>query len=186
MTGLVLAAALLSAQAAGPMEQPPLVAGRDVPPPKKLKNVAAPLPDMARRAFPPVEGIILLQIMLNEAGRPVDILVLKETPLLDLAAIEAVKQWEYEPTVVEGTARRVVLKAAVEFFLSPKSRQRYLINVVASRKEDAGLRIYAIQSLAAASGELKDLRKVLEKVIEDKNEAVASAARRAVAAIQRE
>jgi TonB-like protein len=165
---------------------PPLIAGRDVPPPRKTKHVAAPFPAIARTAFPPVEGIILLRLTLNEEGRPVDILVLTRIPLLDLAAIEAAKQWEYEPTSVEGVPRRVTLKALVEFFLSPRSRERYLTDVAASGTEDVGLRLYAIQSLISDPLDRKAIQKALERAARDKNEAVASAARTGLATIAHE
>lgn len=42
--------------------------------------------------FPPVLGIIVLDVALNEEGRPVDIKVLRGTPLIDGAAIEAVRE----------------------------------------------------------------------------------------------
>jgi hypothetical protein len=148
--------------------------------------VAAPFPDIARAAFPPVEGIILLRLTLDEEGRPVDILVLNRVPVLDFAAIEAAKQWEYEPTSVEGVPRRVILKALVEFFLSPKSRERYLTDVAASGKEDVGLRLYAIQSIISDPLDRKAIQKALERAAHDKNEAVASAARTALATIGHE
>src|SRR5882672_10238499 len=89
---------------------PPLVAGRDVPPPKRVQYAAAPFPALARATFPPVAGIIGLQLTLSEAGRPVDVLVLNRIPALDFAAVEAAKKWEYEPTSVDGVPRRVILR----------------------------------------------------------------------------
>ena len=125
LSSAALALALISV---GPLATagPPLVAGRDVPPPRRVKYVAAPFPALARATFPPVEGIIVLQLTLSEEGRPVDILVLNRMPALDFAATEAAKQWEYEPTLVDGVPRRVILRGLVEFFLSPESRLRGL------------------------------------------------------------
>ena len=165
---------------------PPLIAGRDVPPPKRVKYVVAPFPALARAAFPPVEGIILLQVTLSEEGRPVDILVLNRIPALDFAATEAAKQWEYEPTSVDGVPRRVILRALVEFFLSPESRLRGLTALAASGNENVGLRLYAIQSLISDPRDRKAIQKALESVVHDKNEAVANAARTALATIGRE
>lgn len=179
MCGSILAIAVLCGGGFASGEEVPLLAGRDAPVPSKVKTVAAAFPDLARRMTPPVEGVVLLQITLSEAGAPVEIRVLKGQPILDMAAIEAVKQWQYEPTVYDGVARRVVLKTAVEFFLSPKSRERYLTQTVSSGSEDAGLRIYAIRALAL-TGAGKDLRRALEKAAKDRNEAVASAARAAM------
>lgn len=177
-TFLVLALSLMAPPDASSQA---LVAGVDVPAPKKVKNAIAPFPDIARRAFPPVEGIILLQVTLDESGRPIDIVVLKGLPLLDFAAIEAVKQWEYEPTLVDGTPRRVALKAVVEFFLSPKARHGYLVDLVGSTREDVGLRLYAMQSLLADARDRKAIRKAFEKAVTDKNETVASTARAGLA-----
>jgi hypothetical protein len=160
---------------------PPLLAGRDVPQPKRVKYVVAPFPALARAAFPPVEGIILLELTLNEEGRPVDILVLNRIPPLDFAAVQAAKQWEYEPTSVDGAPRRVTLRALVEFFLSPDSRLRNLTALAASEKQNVGLRLYAIQSLISDPRDRKAVQKALESVVHDKNEAVASAARTALA-----
>jgi TonB family protein len=160
---------------------PPLVAGVNVRPPRRLKTAQAKFPDVAQRAVPPLEGLILLEVTLNEMGRPADIVILgKGLPLFDGAAIEAVRQWEYEPTLVEGTPRRVVLKAAVEFFLSSKSRQRYLLQSATSANEDVGVRLYAIQSLLANPKNEKDVRKALELAAADSNEKVSSAARQAL------
>lgn len=155
----------------------PLIAGVDVSPPRKVKGVQAEFPDTARRAVPPVEGLVLLQVTLNETGRPADIVVLSGSSVLDFPAIEAVRRWEYEPTVVDGTPRRVLLKAVVEFFLSSKSRQRHLVDVATSVKEDTGLRLYAIQSLVANPVSEKDVRNALEAAATDGSEKVANAAR---------
>lgn len=157
---------------------PPLIAGVNVPPPRRLKTVQAQFPDVAQRAVPPIEGLILLEVTLNEMGRPADIVVLgKGIPLLDGAAIEAVRQWEYEPTLVDGAPRRVVMKTVVEFFVSSRSRQRYFLRLATSANEDVGVRLYAIQSLLADPKNEKDLRKALEVAATDANEKVASAAR---------
>lgn len=165
---------------------PPLVAGRDVPPPRRVKYVAAPFPALARATFPPVEGIIVLQLTLSEEGRPVDILVLNRMPALDFAATEAARQWEYEPTLVDGVPRRVILRALVEFFLSPESRLRGLTALATAGNENVGLRLYAIQSLVSDPRDRKAVQKALESVVHDKNEAVARAANAALATLGRE
>ncbi len=162
----------------------PLIAGVNVLPPRKLKTVQAEFPDVARRAVPPIEGLILLQVTLNEMGHPADIVVLgKGLPLFDSPAIEAVRRWEYEPTLVDGVPRRVTLKTVVEFFLSSKSRQRYLLQLVTSATQDVGLRLYAIQSLLANPMNEKDVRKALEVAATDTNEKVANAARQGLSRI---
>ena len=41
--------------------------------------------------------------------------VLRSIPLLDAAAIEAVKQWQYEPMIVNGKAIPIPLTVTVPF-----------------------------------------------------------------------
>jgi len=161
---------------------PPLVAGRDVPPPKKLKDVVPVFPEVARNASPPLEGLILLQVTLDEGGRPIDIVVRKGIPLLDGVAIEAVREWRYAPTLVDGKQRQVLLKTVVEFFLSAASRNAHLIDLVGSAEEDVGLRLYAIQALASNPVNRMAVKAVLQKAVGDKNELIAGAASRALAA----
>jgi TonB family protein len=48
-----------------------------------------------------VEGTVTLQAQVNPQGKVVDAKVLKSIPLLDAAAITAVKQWEYEPSLTK-------------------------------------------------------------------------------------
>jgi len=45
--------------------------------------------------------------------------VLRSIPLLDQAAIDAVKQWEYEPTLLNGVPVPVVITVTVQFTLPP-------------------------------------------------------------------
>jgi outer membrane biosynthesis protein TonB len=40
---------------------------------------------------------------------------MKSVPLLDEAALDAVKQWEYAPTRVKGVAVPVILNVAINF-----------------------------------------------------------------------
>ena len=46
-----------------------------------------------------------------------DVKVLRSVPLLDEAAIEAVRQWRYTPTFVDGVAVPVIMTVTVNFQL---------------------------------------------------------------------
>ena len=46
--------------------------------------------------------------------------VLRSIPLLDQAAIDAVKQWQYTPTLMNGVAVPVIMTVTVNFSLTPQ------------------------------------------------------------------
>lgn len=89
--------------------------GGDIAPPKKVKNVAPVYPEMARQAR--VEGIVILECEISPMGRVTNVKVLRGMPLLDQAAIDAVKQWVYTPTLVGGVPVPVLMTATVQFNL---------------------------------------------------------------------
>ena len=84
--------------------------------PKKTKNVAPVYPRAAKEAR--VQGIVVLECTLSRQGKIVDVKLLRSVPLLDEAAIEAVKQWEYTPTLLEGVPVPVIMTVTVNFRLS--------------------------------------------------------------------
>jgi protein TonB len=45
--------------------------------------------------------------------------VLRSVPLLDQAALDAVRQWEYEPTLLNGVPVPVIMTVTVNFTLRP-------------------------------------------------------------------
>ena len=73
-------------------------------------------PDIARQAR--VQGVVILECTIGHDGRITDVKVLRGIPLLDAAAVDAVKQWVYEPTLVDGAPARVIMTVTVTFKLS--------------------------------------------------------------------
>jgi protein TonB len=51
-------------------------------------------------------------------GRVYEVRVLEGSPLLIQAAMEAVRQWVYEPTVLNGRPVEILLEVVVHFQLS--------------------------------------------------------------------
>ena len=88
---------------------------KDVMPPKLVKEVRAVYPEIARQSR--VEGVVILGVKTDETGKVVDFMILRSIPLLDQAAIDAVRQWVYEPMIVDGKAVPVVFTATVRFQL---------------------------------------------------------------------
>jgi periplasmic protein TonB len=84
-------------------------------PPMRLRDVAPVYPETARIAR--VEGIVIIEAVINTAGDVVEARVLRSQPLLDLAAIEAVRQWKYTPSLLNGVPVPVVMTVTVTFTL---------------------------------------------------------------------
>jgi TonB family protein len=81
--------------------------------PRKVRDAAPIYPEGARRAK--VSGIVILELALDVNGIVTDARVVRSVPLLDAAAIEAVKQWQYEPMVVNGKQIPISLTVSVPF-----------------------------------------------------------------------
>lgn len=99
-----------------PAPPPPVRLEKGVKEPKKLKHVAPRYPEIAARAN--IRGTVLLDCWVSPQGRVTEVKVLKSSnPLLDDAAIEAVKQWVYTPTLVDGVPVAVIFVVTVRFDL---------------------------------------------------------------------
>ncbi len=95
---------------------PPAVhVGGDIKPPKKIKDVKPVYPDLARNTH--TQGVVILEITIGTDGKVKAVKVLKSLPLLEAAAINAVKRWEYKPTLVDGKPTPVMMAIAVNFRL---------------------------------------------------------------------
>jgi protein TonB len=81
--------------------------------PKKIYDAPALMPELARQAG--VQGLVILEITIGTDGAVTDAKVLRSIPLLDRAALDAVRQWRYEPTLLNGQPVPVVMTVTVEF-----------------------------------------------------------------------
>jgi len=87
----------------------------DIMPPRLIKKVAPAYPEEALQAG--VEGVVILEVQTDKNGKIVRVKVLKSVPMLDEAAIEAVKQWVYEPLIINGEPKGVIFTVTVSFKL---------------------------------------------------------------------
>jgi protein TonB len=62
-----------------------------------------------------VGGTVQVEATIAPDGKVSDARVVKSVPLLDQAALDAVKQWEYKPTMVKGVAVPVIVNVAINF-----------------------------------------------------------------------
>jgi len=84
--------------------------------PRKIKDVPPRYPDIAKQAR--VQGIVILECTISPRGDVTEIKVLRGIPLLDAAAIDAVRQWQYTPTYLNGVPVPVIMTVTVNFRLS--------------------------------------------------------------------
>jgi TonB family protein len=93
----------------------PIRVGGNVKAPTKTKDVQPVYPEEAREAR--VQGVVILEVTVDTAGRVGDARVLRSIPLLDTAALDAVQQWEFEPTLLNGRPVSVIMTVTVNFAL---------------------------------------------------------------------
>jgi protein TonB len=90
--------------------------GGNIRPPQKIVNVAPIYPQEAQDAR--VQGVVILEVKVDADGSVAEAWVLRSIPLLDQAALDAVRQWRYSPTLLNGVAVPVVMTVTVNFSLS--------------------------------------------------------------------
>ncbi len=95
----------------------PVRVGGDVKAPKCIKRVNPKYPDVARRAH--IQGFVILEAVITKDGDVRDVKVVKSLiSYCDEAAIEAVKQWKFEPGTQNDTPIDVIMNLTVVFKLS--------------------------------------------------------------------
>ncbi len=83
----------------------------------KLVNKVTPVyPPLAKQAR--IQGTVRLQAVIAKDGSVVELQVLSGHPLLVQAALDAVRQWRYHPTLLNGEPVEVVTTVDVIFTLS--------------------------------------------------------------------
>ena len=101
-----------------PVEKPPdpVRIGGQVMMAKLVHQVTPVYPPLARQTR--VAGMVQLQAVIGRDGRIQDLQVVGGHPLLIAAAVEAVRQWVYQPTTLNGTPVEVLTTINVTFTLS--------------------------------------------------------------------
>lgn len=95
--------------------QEPLRPGGDIKFPVRTRNVNPVYSSIAQSAR--VQGIVIIEAVIGIDGRVKDARILRSIPLLDASALDAVRQWEYTPTMLNGKPVPVVISITVNFTL---------------------------------------------------------------------
>ena len=99
---------------AGPPESGEVLDGR-LHPPRRVSGEDPAYPALAARSG--VEGTVLIRLVVGADGEVREAVVIRSVPLLDRAALEAVKRWRYEPARVAGRAVAVYLLVEFSFVM---------------------------------------------------------------------
>lgn len=112
--GGVLSKGIAPVAPAGP-KKPVRVGGR-IRAPKPVYQPAPTYPVIARQAR--ITGVVVIDCVLDEQGNVEEMKVVSGPPLLYQAAMDAVKRWRYEPTLLNDTPISVQMIVNVTFQLN--------------------------------------------------------------------
>ena len=104
------ASARATSSASGPFH-----VGRDIKEPTKIKNVNPIYPPEAIHAH--VTGVVIIEATIGRDGSVRGAKILRSIPLLDDAALDAVKQWQFTPSLLNGQPVEVIMTVTVNFTL---------------------------------------------------------------------
>lgn len=91
----------------------PIRVGGQIKAPQLVHRVNPTYPPVAQNAQ--VQGSVVLEATVDKTGRVQNVRVVRSEPLLDEAAMDAVKQWRYEPLNLNGQPTPFILTVTVSF-----------------------------------------------------------------------
>jgi protein TonB len=109
----VAAKAKADAAARARARRAPVRIGGQIKPPTKVKDVKPVYPAIAQSAR--VAGAVTIEATIGEDGKVIDAKVVRSIPLLDQAALDAVRQWEYMPSLLNGVPVPVLITVTINF-----------------------------------------------------------------------
>lgn len=98
--------------------QTPIPLHQGMQAPRKIVNVDPIYPRAAQQAH--IEGVVIIETIIDVQGRVSSAHVLRSYPMLDQAAIDAVRQWMFTPARLNGVAVSVVMTVTVTFTLNQR------------------------------------------------------------------
>jgi protein TonB len=98
------------------VEDPPVYIERGIESPVLIQKVEPPYPKLA--LITRKQGIVVLQAIITKTGTVENVTILRSAdPLLDQAAMAAVKRWIYRPATIHGRPIKVYFTVTVKFHL---------------------------------------------------------------------
>jgi TonB family protein len=109
-------------------QQAPVRVGGDIKEPRRITDVKPVYPQIAQQAG--IQGIVIIEAIIGVDGAVEQARVLRPVPLLDQAALDAVHQWRYVPTELNGQPVPVVMTVTVSFTLDQAGAPKQELPVV--------------------------------------------------------
>jgi TonB family protein len=81
----------------------------------RTKYVMPEYPTIARANA--IQGVVIIEAVIGTEGKVDQARVLRSHPMLEHAALTAVKQWEYTPTLLNDRPTPVIMTVTVQFTL---------------------------------------------------------------------
>jgi protein TonB len=98
----------------------PLSVGGKVKAPQLISMVAPLYPPLLRRAK--VQGDVVIDALIDTEGNVVEEHTVSGNELLGAAAMDALRRWKYQPTVLDGQVFSVHLRVTIAFRLGRKNQ----------------------------------------------------------------
>jgi protein TonB len=95
------------------LSEAPVRVGSSIAQPQKIYDVEPNIPATAAQAG--VHGTVILEIIIGADGAVSSTKVLRSIPMLDQAALDAVRRWRYRPTLINGQPVPVIMTVTVNF-----------------------------------------------------------------------
>lgn len=105
--------------------------------PKLIRRIIPKYPKEALRDQ--ISGKVLLECTTDVYGRVTELSVKEGLPILSQAAIEAVKQWVYEPFIINKEPREVKFTVTINFNLSGKKKAETVQSLEKTSKKNQAL-----------------------------------------------
>ena len=106
-------------EAPAPPPAPPVVPirlGGNIKAPTRIKNVLPVYPPLALSVRK--QGVVMIEAIIGVNGKVENARVVRSVDLLDKAALDAVRAWEYTPTLLNGQPTPVIMTVTVQFSLN--------------------------------------------------------------------
>lgn len=99
------------------MQAPQSIGSGRIQPPKKIKDVKPIYPPSAQNDR--VSGVVVLESVISTSGCVAEARVLRSADTrLDWAALRAVLQWQFTPTLLNGNPTLIIMSVTVNFQLN--------------------------------------------------------------------
>lgn len=114
-TGIEMVLAVVPVPPPPQLTTKPVPVGGHIAVPTKTRDVRPVYPSIAQAAK--VSGMVIIEATIGADGRVTNARIIRSVALLDQAALDAVRQWRFSPTRLNGVPIPVIMTVTVNFSL---------------------------------------------------------------------